>query len=253
MHSTAPRVRPQARAARSTCSSLVIAALVAAAMPAAALAATAPAPGIVEARVVVIVNVPRPWYAFDFLVQRGFRNAVPAYLDLPGLEYKMFTQTDDGQFGGIYLWRTAAQAQAYYDPGWRARVQQRYGKAAQVTLYNVTEVVDFRAAADQGALYQRAAAVATLAPVGRVDRSQAAAGDELRRYRVHDATAEPMEITLWRDRATAERMLGRSASPGIALFDSSPALTWSPASGPAAALPETEFFAAPVLMPGRRP
>jgi hypothetical protein len=67
---------------------------------------------------------------------------VPQYQRLPGLIRKYFTLSDDKLFGGVYLFRTRAEAQAWFSDAWRAKSLTTYGVAPTVTYYNAPILLD---------------------------------------------------------------------------------------------------------------
>lgn len=98
--------------------------------------------------VVVIVKVPTPWYAPRFLVSRKMRDTVPLYSKLPGLSYKMFSLGHtEKQFGGIYFWRSRADAQAWFNPAWFERVEKDRGAKGDVRTFDALVSIDNTAAA----------------------------------------------------------------------------------------------------------
>ncbi len=107
--------------------------------PATATPLVLPEPGT---HAVAIVEIPAPWYARTFIIRRKFRGAVPEYERIAGLERKYFTITTDREFGGIYLWQSRAIADAYYDPAWRKRVHDRYGRDAKLVVLAAPFVVE---------------------------------------------------------------------------------------------------------------
>jgi hypothetical protein len=85
---------------------------------------------------VTVVDVPAPWYAHRWLLRRAFLRAIPEYLALPGLLRKHFTiGSQPAVFGGIYLWRSRAAAEAWFTDEWHARVRARYGQAGRVSYF----------------------------------------------------------------------------------------------------------------------
>lgn len=90
---------------------------------------------------VTITRVRPPWYAFRFLIERGFRRAIPEYQSAPGLSRKAFTIDGRGHFGGVYLWESAAAADAWFHPGWFERVRRTYGVEGDVTRLAATHAV----------------------------------------------------------------------------------------------------------------
>ncbi len=65
-----------------------------------------------------------------------FKQAVPVYQKIPGLLRKHFTLSDTGTFGGIYLWKDEASAQAWFNEAWHARVRSQYGQHAKIQWFD---------------------------------------------------------------------------------------------------------------------
>ena len=70
------------------------------------------------------------------------QQSVPQYQSLPGLARKYFTLSEDGKFGGIYLWRSRAEARAWFSDAWRAKAAATYGSAPQVSYFDAPIVMD---------------------------------------------------------------------------------------------------------------
>jgi len=70
-----------------------------------------------------------------------FKAAVPTYQRVPGLLRKYFTVSDDGRFGGIYLWASAASAEAWFSPAWHERVRKTYGVDAAIEWFDAPIVL----------------------------------------------------------------------------------------------------------------
>ena len=104
---------------------------------------TAQAPPVVapSVQVAVSVSIPTPAGVPRATVEAGMARSVPTYAAVPGLIRKYFTigQTD---FGGLYLFRDRAAAQAWFSDAWRARVVATYGAQPTVTYFDVPLVVD---------------------------------------------------------------------------------------------------------------
>jgi hypothetical protein len=79
------------------------------------------------AQTIGIVRVKTPWFAPKFVVRAKCRAAVPEYEAIAALDEKLYVLTEDGHFGGIYVWRSRADAEAYYSPAWRQGVRERRG------------------------------------------------------------------------------------------------------------------------------
>ena len=71
----------------------------------------------------------------EHLIQE-FKLAVPTYQKIPGLMRKHFTISDTGAFGGIYLWKDEASAQAWFNAAWHARVRSQYGQNAKIQWFD---------------------------------------------------------------------------------------------------------------------
>lgn len=199
-------------------------------------------------RVVTIVKVPRPWYAADFLIHRGFRKAIPQYSAIDGLEHKMFTLAEDGRFGGIYLWRTRAQAESWFGPAWQQRVRASYGEPS-IDWYSVQRVMEGPARA--GLAADHAEAVATLVDAQAAATVSDSAPGLVRRYELRDPQGRRTDILLWQDLAQAVAHVGDRLSVQRATIDfvsvRFPRTASSLCAGQSGKCP-VEYFDAPVLL-----
>ena len=65
------------------------------------------------------------------------------YRDVPGLVRKAYVLSDDGATaGGVYLWKSRADAEAMYTPAWRAFVRERYGSDPSIMFFESPVIVD---------------------------------------------------------------------------------------------------------------
>ncbi|WP_076380831.1 YdhR family protein [Pseudomonas flexibilis] len=72
-----------------------------------------------------------------------FLSTAPKYQGVSGLFRKTYILSEDGRTaGGVYLWRSRADAEAVYTEGWRNFVQEKYGAAPLVTYFDSPVVVD---------------------------------------------------------------------------------------------------------------
>jgi len=72
-----------------------------------------------------------------------FLSTAPRYRDVPGLVRKCYVLAEDGSTaGGIYLWKSRADADAMYTESWRAVVREKYGAEPSVTYFETPVVVD---------------------------------------------------------------------------------------------------------------
>jgi heme-degrading monooxygenase HmoA len=202
--------------------------------------------------VVVIVKVPKPWYAPRFVVVGKMRDTIPQYQALPGLAFKAFSFAQvDGNYGGIYLWKDLASARAWFAPAWFARVEQERGAPADVRFFEVLAAIDNTPGGTPAD--PDSSSVATLStwpvPVGAAKSSlsqQFQSGLEadrrlpglLRRYFVATDHGRYGHISLWRDKASA-----RSVSDG-----GKPGAAQSPGAEPV-----VEWFDTPILLPSVLP
>lgn len=93
--------------------------------------------------VVVVVKVPKPWYAPRAVVVSKMRDTIPQYETIPGLAYKAFSfAQQDGHYGGIYFWKDRASAQAWFNPAWFERVEKERGAKGDVRYFDVPVALD---------------------------------------------------------------------------------------------------------------
>ncbi|WP_157269677.1 YdhR family protein [Azohydromonas aeria] len=72
-----------------------------------------------------------------------FLSTAPKYQEVPGLVRKCYILSEDGRTaGGVYLWKTRADAQALYTESWREFVKGKYGTEPTVTYFDSPVVVD---------------------------------------------------------------------------------------------------------------
>ena len=72
-----------------------------------------------------------------------FKSTAPKYLGKPGLVQKHYYVTEAGdKAGGIYLWKSKADAEACYTPEWKAAVTEKYGEPPDILHLHVPVSVD---------------------------------------------------------------------------------------------------------------
>jgi hypothetical protein len=76
-----------------------------------------------------------------------FRGIAPGFRAVPGLIRKQFIYAEDGWAGGVYLWQTRADAEAFYSGPWLAGIEERYGMAPQIKYFHTACVTDNSVAA----------------------------------------------------------------------------------------------------------
>jgi hypothetical protein len=169
--------------------------------------------------VVVVVKIPKPWYALRFVVLSRMRDAIPQYENIPGLAYKAFSIAQkDGQYGGIYYWKDRASAHAWFNPAWFERVEKQRGAKADVRYFDAPVALDNT---PDGALSSSDSdAVSTLVTIATPDgidrerlitKFKAAvpvyqkAGGLLRKYFIITDDGKFGGIYLWSDQAAAQQ------------------------------------------------
>ena len=71
-----------------------------------------------------------------------FRKIAPDFRSVPGLIRKQFIYAEDGWAGGVYLWKTRADAEAFYSGPWLAGIRERYGMDPQIKYFHAACVTD---------------------------------------------------------------------------------------------------------------
>lgn len=72
-----------------------------------------------------------------------FSASAPRYREVPGLIRKYYVLSQDGtSAGGVYLWKSRADAERLYDASWKDTVKERYGSAPVITYFESPVVVD---------------------------------------------------------------------------------------------------------------
>ena len=71
-----------------------------------------------------------------------FRNIAPGFRSVPGLVRKQFIYAEDGWAGGVYLWQSRADAEAFYSGAWLDGIRERYGMDPQIKYFHTACVTD---------------------------------------------------------------------------------------------------------------
>jgi hypothetical protein len=88
-----------------------------------------------SAAVATLVEIQIPAGLSTEQIIKGFREAVPTYQKVPGLLRKYFATSEQGTFGGIYLWKDEASANAWFNKAWMERVRNTYGQPAKIEWF----------------------------------------------------------------------------------------------------------------------
>lgn len=68
-----------------------------------------------------------------------------SYLDVPGLLFKAYLRSDDGNTaGGVYWWADRASAEARFNRDWLSGVTAKYGSPPSIEYFDAPVVVDPR-------------------------------------------------------------------------------------------------------------
>jgi len=72
-----------------------------------------------------------------------FKGSAPKYRGMKGLvrKYYLFDETQRIG-GGVYLWKSKADAEAVYTPQWKAYIAERYGAPPDIRYFETSVVVD---------------------------------------------------------------------------------------------------------------
>ncbi|PQV55051.1 YdhR family protein [Paraburkholderia sp. BL21I4N1] len=75
--------------------------------------------------------------------RRLFLSKASRYRGVPGLLRKCYILSEDGSTaGGVYLWRSRAEAETMYTENWKVLAQETYGAVPSVTYFDSPVVVD---------------------------------------------------------------------------------------------------------------
>jgi hypothetical protein len=209
---------------------------------------TMPHPHTAVPAVVAIVRVRAPRFVPRALIRRKMRATLPQYQHLHGLAWKAFTISDDGYFGGAYLWTDRASAESWFDSSWHARVRRERGVEGHVRIFDAPVVLVNEP--DDASRVTGGDAVVTVSllptPEG-VTRDRVIAGFTaavpayrtvpglLRKYFVISADGSFGGVYIWRSRSAAEQYFS---------------VAWhEKARTTHGAIPTLEMYSAPILAP----
>jgi hypothetical protein len=71
-----------------------------------------------------------------------FHRIAPGFREAKGLLSKHFIWSETGWAGGVYQWRSLADAKAFYSGPWLAGIVERYGMQPQIDYYEVFAITD---------------------------------------------------------------------------------------------------------------
>ena len=72
-----------------------------------------------------------------------FKGSAPKYRGMKGLVRKYYLFDGEKRIGGgVYLWKSQADADAVYTPQWKAYIAERYGTPPDIRYFETSVVVD---------------------------------------------------------------------------------------------------------------
>lgn len=90
---------------------------------------------------IVTFKLPKRWTVDE--AAAVFKSTAPKYLRKPGLVRKHYCVTEAGdRAGGIYFWKSKADAEACYTAEWKVTVTEKYGAAPEILYAAVPVSVD---------------------------------------------------------------------------------------------------------------
>jgi hypothetical protein len=90
---------------------------------------------------IVTFTLPKHWTVEE--AAAVFKSTAPKYLGKPGLVRKHYYVTEAGdRAGGIYFWKSKADAEACYTEEWKSMVTAKYGTAPEIFYAVVPVSVD---------------------------------------------------------------------------------------------------------------
>ena len=90
---------------------------------------------------IVTFKLPRRWSVEE--AARVFKSTAPRYLGKAGLVRKHYYIAETGdRAGGIYFWKSKADAEACYTAEWKAMVTEKYGAPPEIFYAHVPVSID---------------------------------------------------------------------------------------------------------------
>ena len=90
---------------------------------------------------IVTFKLPKRWTVEE--ATRVFKSTAPKYLGKAGLVRKHYYITEAGdRAGGIYFWKSKADAEACYTREWEAMVTEKYGAPPEIVYLHNPVIVD---------------------------------------------------------------------------------------------------------------
>ena len=95
--------------------------------------------------IVTIVTFRLPQKTTLAEITKTFQSTAPKYQGIPGLLQKNYFMSEDGsRAGGIYVWKSRADAERVYTADWIKFVESKYGTAPVIEYLHSPVMVDNR-------------------------------------------------------------------------------------------------------------
>lgn len=93
--------------------------------------------------ITVIVNFPAPKGASLHDMTEAYRATTGMFEGQPGLVRKYYLFDEEGGIGGgVYLWESREQAEAFFDTAWRDRLTRKYGVPPEIRYFASPVIID---------------------------------------------------------------------------------------------------------------
>lgn len=90
----------------------------------------------------VTTRFPQPEGKSPAEIKTMFLQTASRYQSVPGLVRKHYYLAEDGTCGGVYLFRSRAEAEALFDAGFAAAIVERFGAPPRVEYLATPVIVD---------------------------------------------------------------------------------------------------------------
>ena len=76
-------------------------------------------------------------------VRKAFADTAPRFQSVEGLIRKYYLISEDGRTaGGVYLWRSKADAERFYTEEWKGRIKGIFGAVPSLSYFETPVIVD---------------------------------------------------------------------------------------------------------------
>lgn len=97
--------------------------------------------------ITVVTRFPQPAGKSPTDLKEMFRQSAPRFQTISGLVRKYYYVADDNTCGGVYLFRSRAEAEAMFDDAFAASIVERFGAPPRIEFLMTPVIVDNEAGA----------------------------------------------------------------------------------------------------------